>query len=401
MVDNLWDMQLTLLMMYWDELNSNKIIVQYSRNRKKFYKTLSKVNRRIRDRRIPRMSLQDPHESSWRRLYMSNNESAMITLTGLDMATFQWLNSLFHPMFQMYSPFVGEDGKIRIKQIGKGRPRFIDSKDCLGLILAWSRLRGSTISLQMIFGMTATNVSVYLRFGRRLVIRILHKHPEAKLGIPSDEKIKQYQEAIGSRHKNLKNVWCTMDGLKLLLEQAPDCVIQNNFYNGWTHDHYVTSVFVFCPDGTIPIETYNVPGCIHDSMIADWGEIYEKMSTVYERTGGQVTVDSAFCRANNEFLIKSSQANLDDDDPNAFVVNIEATAMRQSAEWGMRALKASFPRLKDRFIYEEYGERRLYFKFLLLIYNVRARRVGINQIQNTYMPHLEKDVNKEFGIPLY
>ena len=51
-----------------------------------------------------------------------------------------------------------------------------------------------------------------------------------------------------------------MDGLKLYLEQASDCVVQNRYYNGWTHDHYVSTVLVFCPDGTIPIVMYNIPG---------------------------------------------------------------------------------------------------------------------------------------------
>ena len=55
-----------------------------------------------------------------------------------------------------------------------------------------------------------------------------------------------------------------MDGLKLYLAQSSDSVIQNMFYNGWTHDQYIPAVFVFCPDGTIPIATYNVPGCFHN-----------------------------------------------------------------------------------------------------------------------------------------
>ena len=35
----------------------------------------------------------------------------------------------------------------------------------------------------------------------------------------------------------------------------------------------------------------------------------------------------------------------------------QATSMRQAAEWGMRAIQSSFPRLKDTFVYEETGER--------------------------------------------
>ena len=125
--------------------------------------------------------------------------------------------------------------------------------DCLGLNLAWTRLRGSSIALQLVFGMTGSRVSKWLRFGRRLLIMILSNHNDAAVRIPSAVTIEGYKAAVQLRHPSLTDVWCTMDGLKLFLEQCGDTVIQNMFYNGWTHDHYVSSVLVFCPDGTIPI----------------------------------------------------------------------------------------------------------------------------------------------------
>ena len=73
----------------------------------------------------------------------------------------------------------------------------------------------------------------------------------------------------------------------------------------------------------------------------------------------------------------------------------EATSARQTAEWGMLALQASFPRLKDRFVYEERGERRIVLKMMVLLYNMWARMVGINQILNTYMPRLMWDANED------
>ena len=74
----------------------------------------------------------------------------------------------------------------------------------------------------------------------------------------------------------------------------------------------------------------------------------------------------------------------------------EATSMRQSAEWGMRAIQASFPRLKDRFTYEEYGERRIILTCMFLLYNCRVRLVGINQIGSIYLPYLQTDANAQF-----
>ena len=203
------------------------------------------------------------------------------------------------------------------------------------------------------------------------------------------------------KHPSLIGVWATMDGLKLLLEQTSDCVIQNRFYNGWTHDHYVSSVIVFCPDGTIPICAYNLPGCIHDSLIAEVGGVYGKLKSVFERSSGKCTVDSAFnCSRYGQFLIKSAQIDPLTNDVNDIVVNCEATSHRQSAEWGMRALQALFPRLKDRFVYEENGEKKLMMKMIYLLYNFCTRCVGINQILNTYMPHLKRDANKEYIGPL-
>ena len=74
--------------------------------------------------------------------------------------------------------------------------------------------------------------------------------------------------------------------------------------------------------------------------------------------------------------------------------------MQQSAEWGMRAIQSSFPRIQDRFVYEEFGERKIILKMMILLYNLRARKVGINQIKSVYMPDLEHDANNYMEINL-
>jgi hypothetical protein len=132
--------------------------------------------------------------------------------------------------------------------------------DCLGLVcLAWTRTMGSNMVLQIIFGMTATSVSLYLWFGRRILIEALKR---AAIMVPSVESICTYQATIREKHPALDSVLCCMDKLKLYLQQAGDATTQSNYFNSWTRYHYVTSVFVFCPDGTIPICCYNVPGAI-------------------------------------------------------------------------------------------------------------------------------------------
>jgi hypothetical protein len=68
-----------------------------------------------------------------------------------------------------------------------------------------------------------------------------------------------------------------MDGLKLTLEHSGNALIHEQFYNGWTHNHYVTSVVCFCPDGAIPIVFCNIPSAVHDLQSADYGDIYDTL----------------------------------------------------------------------------------------------------------------------------
>jgi hypothetical protein len=46
------------------------------------------------------------------------------------------------------------------------------------------------------------------------------------------------------------------------------------------HTIIVSSVLCFCVDGTIPIAYINIPGAVHDSQIADYGDIYDKLETL-------------------------------------------------------------------------------------------------------------------------
>jgi hypothetical protein len=69
----------------------------------------------------------------------------------------------------------------------------------------------------------------------------------------------------------------------------------------------------------------------------------------------------------------------------------DATSMHQSADWGMRAFQSLMPRIKDRMRFEERGERRVTLTMMILLYNLRARMAGINQLNSFYMGALYHD----------
>jgi hypothetical protein len=321
-------------------------------------------------------------------------------MMGFDCLSFDRILDKFGPMFSGHTPFDASGMIVEFEYVS-GRKRVVQPADCLGLVLVWTRTRGSLNVLQLVFGLTYSNLSVYLRFGIRLMVETFKNDPLARVAIPSGEDIESFKVAFAERHPLLTDCWATMDGLKLYLQSSGNSDIQERFYNGWTHDHYVTSVFCFCPDGTIPIAFFNVPGCVHDSQVAEFGRIYDKLERVYQTTGGMCCVDSAFASVSRDFLYKSCQDQLGSKAPTRRERKLDlqkkrqATSARQTAEWGMLTMQASFPRVKDRFVYEERGERRIVLKMFVLLYNMRARMVGINQIRNTYMKYLERDANED------
>ena len=89
---------------------------------------------------------------------------------------------------------------------------------------------------------------------------------------------------------------------------------------------------------------------------------------MYKATGGKCTVDSAFGKVNRPFLIKSlqdilvSSAETSEEQRLEIKCRLQATSMRQAMEWEMKSIQSSFPRLKDRFVYEERGEQQIVLK---------------------------------------
>jgi hypothetical protein len=209
--------------------------------------------------------LNYPNFTSWVTLFNSQNDQALIVLTGLNHETFDIVLQLFAPIYYSYSPWIGRENTIQPVTSIAGRKRLIDATTCLGLYLAWTRTRGSCMILQMIFGLTGTPLSTWLRFARRILIMILHNHPLAAIRLPTRNEIQHHMYVVHHRHEALVDVWCTVDGICFLIQSPSDRTTQNAFYSGKIKDTCVLCIFVFCPDGTIPICCYNSPGSFHDS----------------------------------------------------------------------------------------------------------------------------------------
>ena len=107
-------------------------------------------------------------------------------------------------------------------------------------------------------------------------------------------------------------------------------------------------------------------------------------------------MDSAFHLGTRNFIIKSTQQ--DPMDIEGLLENRDATSVRQLSEWGMRMIEGQFPRIKDPFMYETKGNRKIILRLLIHLYNFQTAQVGINQILNSFCEETEQTYT-HFGHP--
>jgi hypothetical protein len=373
---------------------------EISRDDAPFRKKLVQYSRRLRQGKIRRGALLAPTQSPFEVLFNSGQDDALVTLCGFDHASFESLHTPFRILFDNHSPYSNKGRTIRPHNKTKSARRLVTSRQCLGLVLAWTRTRGSLAVLQLIFGFTAGHLSLWMRFGRRLLLRVLREDRNGAVVMPDNDEIDTFIAAIRAKYPALHNCWGAMDGLKLRVERSGHHQIQNIFFNGWQHDHYVSNLFLFSPDGKIRACYINAPGTMHDSSMARQGGVYSKIDALFAERGAMIVVDSAFSSEMRQSVYKSYQSNVDNQGRvrQNSQVQKQATAVRQLSEWGMRGLQASFPRLKDRLAWEEKGERRLVLEMIVRLYNYRASIVGLNQIQSVFMPSLIRSANTFLAI---
>ena len=121
-----------------------------------FRDLLTLEGRRRRDRHIPRVSLLDYSDSSFKKLLDSGNDQALLNACGHDFGSFQSLLEIFQPVYDLYYLDV-TSGFISLAAVTttgkrKGRPRHLDAAGCLGLVLRLEERQGSSSSCSVIDG---------------------------------------------------------------------------------------------------------------------------------------------------------------------------------------------------------------------------------------------------------
>ncbi len=134
----------------------------------------------------------------------------------------------------------------------------------------------------------------------------------------------------------------------------------------------------------------NAPGSWHDSRVAQ--TIYDKLRNDTP-AGYYLVADSAFPASSNDLKgrilsplkvgqrLQGSPEELE----HRLALNRELLSYRQTAEWGMRSLQGSFGRLRIPLEVNDVDRRAKLLEICVRLHNLRARRVGYNQIRTVYM----------------
>ncbi len=330
----------------------------------------------------------DAEETAWTRLFRSKCNDSFLASMGFGVEVFNDLASKLKAPYAVYSPYT-----LRPCETKTPRKRLLDYNGCLGLVLHYLHSECGHTQLCEIFGLTQSCVSVYLWFGLHLLNQIVLPMYGTLVEPcwPSEAKQETYASVTRAYDKRLRyGLIGFVDGLNLLIFDPGDPDEQNAYYNGWLSDCYCSQLFVFAPDGRIIFAVLNCPGSWHDAKIARigglWSVLRKKMGP-----GMYIVGDSAFpvnpetdhriVRTRKACEVDISQNEVDG--ARDLRTQSAITCVRQAAEWGMRAIKSAFPRLKSCLTSDE-RQRRVLLRVIVRLFNLRTEREGRNQIRSVY-----------------
>ncbi|RPA83739.1 hypothetical protein BJ508DRAFT_317665 [Ascobolus immersus RN42] len=293
--------------------------------------------------------------TAWIYLFAQGNDKAFITTMGLDAPTFHYLLPYFSKLWNSSSITRGEVRAYSSPTEKQLRRRSLNAAGGLGLALVLHHLCSTmpNYSLHLIFGITPAVCSRYLRFGLALLLKVLRHCPLSKICWPDLDTMRQYAVLIQARHFCLEAAF----GFKCVFGSGK-CI-----YNGWCGSHFTSNLLVFAPDGTIFHAFYNAPG--NTEFSTSHAELAAKLRTPPK---------AGFIGYSSDPVLALSEIRF----------NEELVSARQAAEWGMQCLQGAFSRLKVPMPADDAMYRSLLIEVCVRLHNLRANRIGLNQIRTFY-----------------
>ena len=250
-------------------------------------------NRRRRRQYLGRPNLlPDPRaDTPWTRLYKSGGDRAFITTMGVDTSTFRMILEAGFGTMWYTLPITRTDTHAA------GHPRAgrrsLDAEGGLGLVLHWLSSTMRQVSLQQIFALVPSTVSRYLRFALSILLTVLRRMRHAIITWPQGNDFLELSNYVTARHPLLQGVFGSIDGLNLPCQVSSDIEMENATYNGWLHDHFISSVIVFSSKGTCWV---NSRFTRHSSLVQEISSLValtvQAVGTIHESLKASTTSSS-------------------------------------------------------------------------------------------------------------
>ncbi len=326
--------------------------------------------RKPRAAAITRAGLLLPSSSPIAQVLASADTSTFVTTFGINRAIFDELCPLFSNRFNLSSR------------------RFCHFSPILrlGITLVWLRSSAEQQFLCFFCGVIPSTLSNVLHESMPILRDILSTIPECEVVFPNEFRIKQLAAVMELDFPELRGGFAFVDGTMIKIPHIGSEVEQHAYYCIRKSHHAVNNVFIFGVDGIILAACLNSPGSWHDSEVCRVGGLYENIRSIPE--GYFVIGDSAFATKECGTKMKTTRTN------SAEVVSPFLSALcsaRQSVEWGMRAYKSTFRRFSRTLDVRDHQYRKIVFDVSVLLFNLRTKRVGRNQIRTVWMNLLEQD----------
>jgi hypothetical protein len=307
------------------------------------------------------------------------NDLSLINIIGFDRKAFEF--------FFFERCYVVNSGPGK-----KGRPRkFLDKKSVLAMILHFYCSETEYKTLCEIFSVPPATLSRTLQQAEKALLKCLNLIPEAVIKWPSKEEQILFASWVEQKYPLLKGRWGFIDGKNFKIKKPSASEIQNAFYNGWLHSHFVTGTLCYAADGTVVWGKHNYVGSWNDGETSRDFQLM-LLNPDINVEGHGVIADSAFPVSGNlegKIVTPMKQTDIDrlDDTDLAHALRLDnlIKSCRQAAEWGMGSAPKVFRQLEIPLPLDpKIRARRI--ANINKLYNMRVRLMGISEILNVFRP---------------
>lgn len=280
----------------------------------------------------------------------------------------------------------------------RGRRSSLTSIDKLGLYLHHVNSTMKMKTLSQLFGVPPSTVSRAIAEVSYRICEYLIDDPDCRIRWPTIEEQRILADKIKAREPDLEQgAFAFVDGCSFPCEVGSTIDEQNAYYNSWKGGTFVNNLFVFSPTGKIIFAALNAPGSWHDAQLClDLLPLLLDPTRTAPELG--IIADTAFPRTGpleQKILTPSSFDSLSINTEVAYRELLRhqlITSLRQSAEWGMRALQGTFGRLKVPQTHHHKKRSRCLLSIALL-HNFRTTYVGFNQIATVFADDYEQSLH--------